>query len=192
MATNNKRLPATTEEDDFNPNNDSPMSRPVKQIKLEKSLDIYESHKIPTDSNQLFEDNRRPSLADVPGDAENAAVLTHLKAKIIDFEAKLSQMQNPAAGEHVPFLNGDTQFDIFVAPHPPKEPLAKREPARPMLNRIPWLNFKNFYPNEAVFAIDVLIVCDPLENLLAHLVVLTCLHRDLQSSIGSDAPKNER
>jgi hypothetical protein len=88
-----------------------------------------------------------------------------MKAKIIDLEAKLSQMQGQAtaAGESAPasFLNGDgNQFNNATGEEfrQPALEEAKRKPAIPMLNRVQWVPFKNAYPDEIPYAIEVLMV----------------------------------
>lgn len=162
MATNSKRASSPTLEDDSSPKTESPMPRPVKQVKLETSIDVHESRYLLADDNTASEqDRRRLSVALPPTDIDHAAILNVMNAKIIDLEAKISQLQAPVALDSAPLINGVGQFDNIITDLVPDEPPAKRKPAMPMLNRVAWLGFKNLYPDEAVYAIDVLVVIQP-------------------------------
>jgi hypothetical protein len=168
MSTANKRAPPfLDDDDDSSPKAENSTSRSIKHTKLETSLDVHESRIILEDEDtnlysELDNINRRASLAA----SSNEATLNFMKAKIIDLEAKLSQMQGqaPVSGETAPapFLNGDeSHFDNGMPElHQldPEVPPANRKPAKPMLNRVPWVPFKNFYPDEDSYAIDVLMV----------------------------------
>jgi hypothetical protein len=146
------------------------ISRSAKHAKLDSSVDVHETRVAPEDEEanpqaDLDNINRRASLAASNGDADLATVLHFMKAKIVDLEAKLSHMQGQAniPGEPPPasFVNGDgTQFDNAIGEefHQSAPEEAKRKPAIPMLNRVPWVPFKNAYPDEDPYAIDVLMV----------------------------------
>ena len=167
MSTANKRAPPSFLDDESSPKAENSTSRSMKQAKFETSLDVHESRIILEDEDanlysELDNINRRASLAA----SSNEATLNFMKAKIIDLEAKLSQMQGqaPVPGETAPapFLNGDeSHFDNGIPElhqSGPEVPPANRKPAKPMLNRVPWVPFKNFYPDEDPYAIDVLMV----------------------------------
>jgi hypothetical protein len=170
MSPSSKRTSPSTLDDHSSPKAET--SRSAKQAKLETSLDVHEARITQEDGDtrpnaETDNVNRRTSLAASGGDADVAAVLHFMKAKIIDLEAKLLQMQGQAAvsGEAAPasFLNGDgSQFDNAMAEEfrqsVLEEPAVKRKPAIPMLNRVLWVPFKNAYPDEDPYAIDVLMV----------------------------------
>jgi hypothetical protein len=170
MSPSSKRTSPSTLDENSSPNAET--SRSAKQAKLETSLDVHETRITQEDGDtrpnaETENINRRASLAASGGDADVAAVLHFMKAKIIDLEAKLSQMQGQAtvSGEAAPtsFLNGDgSQFDNAMAEEfrqsALEEPAAKRKPAISMLNRVRWVPFKNVYPDEEPYAIDVLMV----------------------------------
>jgi hypothetical protein len=178
MSPSSKRTSPSTLDDD--PSTQADASRSTKQTKLETSLDVHETHNAQDDQNARLHTEaeiikRRASLAAAGGDADNTALLHFLKAKIIDLEAKLSQMegQGDVSGEtaHPSFINGDGgQFETATAEEfhqpVPGEPTVKRKPAIPMLNRVPWVPFKNAYPDEDPYAIDVLLVMKPAPHLV--------------------------
>ena len=160
MSTTNKREALISNLDiDSSQMNGDLTPRSVKQVKLETSQDVHEHRSLLTDTNPNAEqDISPPSLAASVGNVDYAAVLNFMKAKIMDLEAKLSQMQGSAPGESTPFINGDRHFDSIMTGLAPGEQSVKRKPARPVLNRVSWVPFKNLYPNEDVYAIDILVV----------------------------------
>jgi hypothetical protein len=168
MSASIKRTSPSTLDDGSSPKAET--SRSAKQAKLDTSVDVHET-RIPQENEytnlhaETDNINRRASLAASSGDADLATVLHFMKAKIVDLEAKLShiQGQTTTSGESDPssFVNGDgNQFDNAMGAEfhqlAPEE--AKRKPAIPMLNRVPWIPFKNAYPDEDPYAIDVLMV----------------------------------
>ncbi len=172
MSTSSKRTSPSTLGDDPTPNAENAASRSAKQAKLETSLDVHEARVCQEDEDvNLFAEvdnsNRRASLAASNSGSDVAAVVHFMKTKIIDLEAKISQMQGQTnvSGDSAPasFLNGDgSQIGNVMADEShqpvPEEPAAKRKPAIPLLNRVPWVPFKNSYPEEVPYAIDILIV----------------------------------
>ena len=148
------------ESDDAGLEAQSKSLRAVKQVKLDRSLDVHEIRNLSTEPDANAERNkRRESGAGYTGDADNAAILDVLKAKVIDLEAKLLQMHARTLPEPTP------AYDEEIAPlnramiEPPQDILlTSRKAARPMLNRVSWVSFKNLYLDEGVFAIDVLMV----------------------------------
>ena len=129
-------------------------------MKLERSLDVHETRNLLVDPDANAEqDERRVSIAGRASEADNAAILNVLKAKILDLEAKLSQMPSGIPTEPTPFYDEDKgHFDQVMRELAPEASSAPRKSARPMLNRVSWVPFKNLYPDEDVFAIDVLMV----------------------------------
>jgi hypothetical protein len=168
MSTSIKRTSPATLDDGSSSKAET--SRSAKQVKLDTSVDVHET-RIPQedeDTNlhaKTDNINHRAGLTASSGDADLATVLHFMKAKIVDLEAKLSHIQGQAtiSGESDPssFVNGDgNQFDNVMGAefHQSAPEEAKRKPAIPMLNRVPWIPFKNVYPDEDPYAIDVLLV----------------------------------
>lgn len=104
--------------------------------------------------NGLVNSLRRPSFSKM-NDGDPSNLLIHLKGKIIDLEAKLALLhtQEPSAS-----LAGLNVLSTTETAELLPDENVKRKPAKPKLNRIGWLDFKNFYPEEDTFAIDVLMV----------------------------------
>jgi len=168
MSTSNTMISSSSLENHSGPGAESPTLQLGKQA---SSRDVHETRSTHVDPElnsyaEIENINRRASIAAAGADADVAATLYFMKAKILDLEAKLSQMQGQALvsveSGSAPFANGDgTHFDnVTTGLHEMalEEPEAKRKPAKPLLNRVPWVPFKNFYPEEDVFAVDVLMV----------------------------------
>lgn len=173
MSSTSKRTSPSTLNDDSSPKAET--SRSAKQAKLETSLDVHETRVVQENGDQkpcaeIDSTNRGASLAAPDPDADDATVLRFMKAKIIDLEAKLSMKgQATVPGEigTSSLLNGDgIRFDNGIAEDfcqsVEEKPAAKRKPAIPMLNKVPWVPFKNVYPDEDPYAIDVLLVRDTI------------------------------
>lgn len=82
--------------------------------------------------------------------------LNFMKAKMIEFEARLSQLHNAqTSSDDFKFANGADFEDMHLDGIPPPERVkAPRIPCKPEVNRIPWVPFKNLYLDEKVYAID--------------------------------------
>jgi hypothetical protein len=163
MSASGKRASSLTVDDasSMPPMPGTPTSRPVKQVRLETSLDVHEAGPLLyTDKNGNTEQDKRcVGSATLAGDADYTAILNAMKAKITDLEAKLLQMQTPVPTDFAPFFNGDVEHPDNLMPELTKEePSTQRKPAKPLLNRVSWVPFKNLYLDEDVYAVDVLMV----------------------------------
>ncbi|KAI9709709.1 MAG: hypothetical protein M1820_003111 [Bogoriella megaspora] len=159
MSTNGKRISDTILEDnDLSREPYTFPSRAVKQTRLEESLDVHELRDLSTDRNpNTGQTGHHASFAEPTVDADNVAVLDMLKAKIMDLEAKLSLVQAQVPPEPANFYGEEHEPPEFsMTASAPVDPLIKRKSARPVLNRVSWVGFKNLYLDEDIFAIDVL------------------------------------
>ncbi|KAI9683767.1 MAG: hypothetical protein M1822_005957 [Bathelium mastoideum] len=143
--------------DDGSSTRESTPPRAVKQTKLEQSLDVHKT--LDSSANPIAkaeQDKHRASITGLASDADNVALLNALTAKVIDLEAKLSQMHARVPPEPNTFDEDKGPLDHSLTELAPDASPAHRKPAKPMLNRVSWVSFKNLYLDEDVFAIDVL------------------------------------
>jgi len=165
-----------------------PSSRDVQEASVTQRCGELNSHAA------MDSINLHASLAAVDADADVAATLSFMKAKILDLESKLSQMQEqvfiPAKSASAPLSKGNGSHSDKVTAKSPELALekaeVKRKHAAPLLNRVSWVPFKNVYPDEAVFAIDVLMVPKPFSQYCqAHHRTMLTLSRSNRGSTGS-------
>lgn len=163
MSTSTKRTSSFGADENLSPVlfPKSPMSRPAKQARLDTSLDIHALGPLSstTDTNVGADQERyrANSITTVGDDVDNAS-LSVLKAKIKDLETKLLQKYASGSNDFSPFPNGDMDHIDEITEAITKEPAVQRRPAKPLLNRVSWVAFKNLYLDEEVYAVDVLMV----------------------------------
>lgn len=138
---------------------DNVAAQPVKQLRSGSTTNVHHVHHV---DQSLHDDGVAPDVEQRPASGTSQdgldykAMVHHLLAKSVELDAKLAQLHTQSPLE---MPNGGYEHPFALPTSVVDEPqVVARKPALPILNRTVWIEFKNLYTQEDLYAIDVLMV----------------------------------